>query len=75
VSLWRRIATWVRLSLFEGRLPRGGYRRLHEMQVEEAQDRTKRVIHDLADAVIVLRTVAEQVEEALEELGERFDDD
>lgn len=75
VNWWRRLSTWVRLSLLEGRLQRRGYRRLHEEQVADAGVRTKRVIHDLADAVIMLRTVSEQIEDVLEEMtGEPWDD-
>lgn len=72
---WRRWCSWWQLNLLEGRLQRRGYRRLHETQVADAGVRTKRVIHDLADAVIVLRTVADNVEIALREMGEGgFDD-
>lgn len=73
MTWWRPVREWVRLTVLEGRLQRRGYRRLHELQVAEATDRSKRVIHDLADAVIVLRSVAEQVEHALEEMGEDWD--
>lgn len=65
---WERTWNWLRMNLLEGRLQRGGYRRLHEEQVAEASARTKNVIHDLADAVIMLRTVADQVECALLEI-------
>lgn len=72
---WRRSCAWLEMNLLEGRLQRSGYRRLHEEQVADAAMRTKRVIHDLADAVIVLRTVADQVEQALREMdAEDFDD-
>lgn len=75
MNWWRRLWAWVRITLLEGRLQRRGYRRLHEQQVAEAGVRTKRVIHDLADAVIVLRTVSEQIEEAITEMsGEEWDD-
>lgn len=70
MSWWRRLRAWVSLGLLEGRLQRRGYRRLHEAQVAEADERSKRIIHDLADAVIVLRSVAEQVEDVLKEMGE-----
>lgn len=70
MSWWRRLAAWVRITLLEGRLQKQGYRRLHEMQVEEATERSKRVLHDLADAVIVLRTVAENVEQAIAEMSQ-----
>lgn len=73
---WRReLWAWVRITLLGGRLQRRGYRRLHEQQVADAGLRTKRVIHDLADAVIVLRTVSEQIEESIAEMsGEDWDD-
>lgn len=72
---WQRCRNWLQMNLLEGRLQRGGYRRLHEEQVAVAAVRTKRVIHDLADAVIMLRTVADQVETALMEIdGEGFDE-
>lgn len=64
----------MRFAVLEGRLQRHGYRRLHEVQVIDATERSKRVIHDLADAVIILRSVAEQVERALEEMGEDWRD-
>lgn len=73
MKLWVRLCGWVRLSLLEGRLPQRGYRRLHEVQVADAQERSKRMVHDLADAVIMLRSVAEEVEQALEEMGEDHD--
>jgi hypothetical protein len=74
MNLWRRFRNWLSLWLLEGRLQRGGFRRLHEEQVADASVRTKRVIHDLADAVIMLRSVAEQVEAALEELEGGWDE-
>lgn len=70
MTWWRRLWGWAELEILEGRLQRSGYRRLHETQVADAKVRTKRVIHDLADAVIVLRTVADQVETALRELDD-----
>lgn len=73
--IWcRRFWSWLHLNLLEGRLQRRGYRRLHETQVAESQVRTRRVIHDLADAVIMLRTVADQVEWALLDM-EQADDE
>ena len=75
MTWWRRCWSWLRMNMLEGRLQRGGYRRLHEEQVADVNRRTKRVIHDLADAVIALRTVADEVETALvETVGEAFDD-
>ena len=74
MTQWRRLRSWVHLNLLEGKLQRHGYRRLHEEQVADAAVRTKRVIHDLADAVILLRTVADQVETALLDMDEGFDD-
>lgn len=75
MTSWSQFCSWVRMNLLEGKLQRHGYRRLHEEQVADATVRTKRVIHDLADAVIMLRTVADQVETALTEIeGEGFDD-
>lgn len=75
MTWWRRARNWLSMNLLEGRLQRAGYRRLHEEQVADAAVRTKRVIHDLADAVIMLRTVADDVEHALMEIeGEGFDD-
>ena len=72
---WRRVCHWLEMNMLEGKLQRGGYRRLHQRQVAESSVRTKRVIHDLADAVIMLRTVADQVEQALKDMdGEGFDD-
>lgn len=71
---WRRFYNWVHLNLLEGKLQRHGYRRLHEEQVTVASARTKRVIHDLADAVIMLRTVADEVEQILRDMdGEEFE--
>lgn len=75
MTWWRRVWCWLRMNLLEGRLQRGGYRRLHEEQVADATVRTKRVIHDLADAVIMLRTVADEVEGALLETDEEDPDD
>lgn len=73
---WRRWCSWWQLNLLEGRLQRRGYRRLHEVQVAEAKARSRRVIHDLADAVIVLRTVADNVEIALRDIeASEFDDE
>jgi hypothetical protein len=43
---------------------RGGYRRLHEEQVVEAAERKRRVVFDLADAVLALQAVTERVEDA-----------
>lgn len=72
---WRRAYGWLRMNMLEGRLQRGGYRRLREDQVADVNRRTKRVLHDLADAVIALRTVADEVETALLEIeGEAVDD-
>jgi hypothetical protein len=68
MRLWRRLCGWVELSILEGRLQRGGYRRLHEAQVEESQARSKRVLYDLADAVLALEAVADEVEAALEDM-------
>lgn len=65
MSWLRRCCSWVAMNLLEGKLQRGGYRRLHQEQVAEASVRTKRIIHELADAVIQLRTVADDIENAL----------
>lgn len=74
IRWWRPLCSWVTMNLLEGKLLRHGYRRLHEEQVADAGRRTKRVIHDLADAVIMLRTVADDVEHALMDMEEGFDD-
>ena len=74
MTLWAQVCGWVRISVLEGRLQRWGYRRLHEQQVTEAQNRSRRVIHDLADAVIRLQTVADEVEDVLRDLDGEDDD-
>lgn len=66
---------WIRLTVLERRLERQGYRRLQEMQVNEAQERSKRVLRDLSDAVAVLQTVAEKVEGAITDMSGDWDDD
>lgn len=74
-SRWQRTRGWLWMNLLEGRLQRGGYRHLHEEQVADASMRTKLMLHELADAVIRLRTVADEVEGALREIdGEDSDD-
>ena len=75
MTWWRRAYDWLQINMLEGRLLRGGYRRLHEKQVADATMRTKLIIHDLADAVIMLRTVADEVESALLEINEENPDD
>lgn len=75
MTWWRQARNWLVMNLLEGRLQRGGYRRLHEEQVADASVRTRRVIHDLADAVIVLRTVADEVEAALLEIDREGPDE
>lgn len=72
---WRRSWDWLRMNLLEGRLQRGGYRRLHEDQVADISLRSKLMLHELADAVIRLRTVADEVEDALLEMNEENLDD
>lgn len=66
---------WIRLTVLERRLERQGYRRLQELQVNEAQERSKRVLRDLSDAVAVLQTVAEKVEGAITDMSGDWDDD
>lgn len=75
MKLWGKVCGWVRITVLEGRLQRRGYRRLHEHQVAESHERSKRVIHDLADAVLILQATAEQIEDVLEDMTDGEEND
>jgi hypothetical protein len=70
---WRRVWSWLRITMLERQLSRHGYRRLHGHQAAEASSQTRLVLHDTADAVLALQAVTDKVEEVLMEMEEGND--